>query len=407
MAVTKLGLKGSNSVGSDKLKQNKSTSSNNLIGKVYAVVTTENTPTPEMYQKAGGASAIGSVFYLLYDSSKNIPGDLSNSFLDTCKIAKPYDPKIQYYPLIGELIEIKQAPSITSQLSQQSKPIFYWSRVINLWGNQQHNSQTTLSDASLGKTFEESSIIKNILAYEGDFILSGRKGNSLRFGTTVRSFSNSSNTDYNEWSVTGDNGDPIVLLTNGHDYTSNNKTNYVEQINKDKSSIYLTSTQAIPLTPDKSGEVNQFTKPVEVNKYSNSQVLLNGDRVILNSKKDEIMLYAKTNIELNTRNIINLNADGAIHLNSDKIYLGKGQTDNYPDEPVLLGYKTIELLTDLLDAINTFSNSISPAVGTPQGMVISQIKVAADVLASKTEKLLNRLEPDAKEYIASNKIYVS
>lgn len=406
MSVTKLGLKG-NSISNDNRKQNKSSNTGDEVGKVYAIVTTENTPTPAMYKKAGGASAIGSIFYLLYNSSKNTPGDLSDGFLDTCKISKPYEPYTQYYPLIGELVEIKQAPSVTSQLSQQYKPIFYWSKVINLWGNQQHNSQTTLSNASLGKTFEESSTIKNLLAYEGDFILSGRKGNAVRFGTTVRYFSNSSNINYNEWSSIGNNGDPIVLITNGHAYTSTPNINYVEQINKDLSSIYLTSTQAIQLTPDKQGEVNQFTKPTEINKYFSSQVILNGDRIVLNSKKDEVMIYAKTNIELNTKNIINLNADRCIHLNSDKIYLGKGETDNYPDEPVLLGYKTINLITDLLDALNTFSNSMSPSVGVPQGMVISQIKIAADTLAGKTEKLLNRLEPDAKEYIASNKIYVS
>ena len=40
------------------------------VGRVYGVVTTENTPTKEMFEKVGGYSGIGTIFYLDYEQSK-------------------------------------------------------------------------------------------------------------------------------------------------------------------------------------------------------------------------------------------------------------------------------------------------------------------------------------------------
>jgi hypothetical protein len=85
-------------------KNNASSPKKNQVGRVYGVVTTENTPTKEMFEKAGGFNGIGSIFYLDYAQSKNTIGNTSNNFLDTCNIAKPLHPQFQYYPVLGELV---------------------------------------------------------------------------------------------------------------------------------------------------------------------------------------------------------------------------------------------------------------------------------------------------------------
>ena len=107
------------------------------------------------------------------------------------------------------------------------------------------------------------------------------------------------------------------------------------------------STQAIPLNPDRTGILNPFTNPKSVSGYENSQVILNGDRIVLNSKKDEVMLFATTNIELNTDYHINLNAKERVHLNSNNISLGT-VNNKLPSEPILLGHTTVEFLKDIL-----------------------------------------------------------
>jgi hypothetical protein len=54
---------------------------------------------------------------------------------------------------------------------------------------------------------------------------------------------------------------------------------------------------------------------VNIPDYTESQAILNANRIILNSKQDDIMLFAENNVEICTNNIINLNAGGSIHLN--------------------------------------------------------------------------------------------
>jgi hypothetical protein len=354
------------------------------VGRVYGVVTTENTPTPAMFKKAGGFNGIGSVFYLEYNQAKNITGDISNDFLDSCKIAKSLSSQFQYFPILGELVYIEDLPSPTSQVIDTSSSKYYIG-VINLWNNNQQNSQPASNQASLGATFSENPNIKTLLSFEGDHIIQGRQGNALRFSTTTKLFSN-----LNEWSEIGNNDDPIIILTNGFSYAEGENF-YVEKINRDLSSIYLTSAQIIPLETDKTGVLNPLTNPIDVSKYYNSQVIINSDRVILNSKKDEVMIFAKTNIELNTKNIINLNADERVHLNSNNIFLGT-VNNQLPSENLVLGNKLHDLLLTLMDNLHEFGVGLSSVVGSPEGAPSLDIKAAADSLCQSIDRLENSLE---------------
>jgi hypothetical protein len=356
---------------------------NSQIGKVYGVITTENTPTKELFNANGGYNGIGTIFYLDYNSSKNTNTLKVN--LNTCKVAKPFHSSNQNYPLVGELVELIDAPSPSSQegnnLSQK-----YYKGVINVWNNSQQNSPT---DDSLGKTFKENGDIRNLISFEGDRIYQGRKGNGLRFGSTVKSKLN-----LNEWSKVGNDGDPITILVNGYVTTDlKNIAPNVEEINKELSSIYLTSTQQLPLIPDRNDILNPLTKPTQVNLYfDKSQLLFNADRLVLNSKKDEVMIFAKTNIELSTNNVINLNAGERTHLNSPKNFIGTSPSGGLPTEPLLLGNKTIELLSDLMLALGKFGSETSSAVTPPSGSPLVDINKAGVKLASSIKNIMGKLE---------------
>ena len=369
------------------------------VGRVYGVVTTNNSPTLKQFSRAGEYGGTGTVFFLDYDNAKNVIGNNTDTFLDTCDIAKPLFPNINYYPLLGELIYIIELPSPASQITSNSTQKYY-TTVINLWGDSQVNSQTVNSKSPLGKTFIESSIIRNLLNFEGDCIIQGRKGNSIRFGSTVR-FASSNN----EWSSIGKDGDPILIISNGHNYNKDQDF-YVEKINEEASSIYLTSTQNIPFKVDVKDPINPLTAPI-VKYYQNSQVIINADRIVLNSKKDDIMLFASSNIELSTNYTINLNAGEHIHLNikeeistglniKPKIYLGTKFTNEIPTEPLMLGRQTAKYLQDLLHAIDTFAVKLTPAGSTPQGSPMADLQTAADELHkrinSDTDNLRDRIE---------------
>jgi len=354
------------------------------IGKVYGIVTTENTPTPAMFKKAGGYNGVGTIFYLDYATSKNVGGDVSDEFFNTCKLAKPINPQFQYYPVIGELVYIEDLPSPVTQVSSNSFTKYYVS-VINLWGNNQQNSQPSPDSINLGLTFVENPNVKNLLSFEGDHIVQGRQGAALRFGSTTKLFNS-----LNEWSEVGNDDSPITILTNGLNYKSKEKF-YVEKINEDLSSIYLTSTQKLPLQTNKTGVLNPLTNPLDASKYFNAQVIINSDRITLNSKKDEIMLFAKTNIELNTKNIINLNADERVHLNSRTIFLGT-VNNALPTEPLILGNKMNDLLEALLDGLYNFGVTLSTVVGSPEGAPAIDINTAAEGLLNDIDRINGNLE---------------
>jgi hypothetical protein len=353
------------------------------VGRVYGVVTVENTPTPAMFEKAGGFNGIGTIFYLDYDQAKNINGANNDTFFNTCKTAKPLYPQFQYYPVLGELVYLEELPSAASQISSTATQKYYIS-TINIWGNNQQNSQPASNDANLGITFVENPNIRPLLSFEGDHIIQGRQGSALRFGSTTKLYNN-----LNEWSSVGNDDNPITIISNGFSYDSNENF-HVEKINKDLSSIYLTSAQQLPLQTDKT-VLNPLTKPTDVSKYFNAQIIINSDRVVLNSKRDEVMIFAKSNIELNTKNIINLNADERVHLNSNTVFLGT-VNNSLPTEPLVLGDKLNTLLENLLDSLYSFGTSLSTVVGSPEGAPAMDINSAAESLLNDIDSINNNLE---------------
>jgi hypothetical protein len=354
------------------------------VGRVYGVVTVENTPTPAMFEKAGGFNGIGTIFYLDYDQAKNIDGENNDKFFNTCKTAKPLYPQFQYYPVLGELVYLEELPSAASQVSSTSTQKYYIS-IINIWGNNQQNSQPASNKANLGITFVENPNIRPLLSFEGDHIVQGRQGNALRFSSTTKLYS-----DLNEWSSVGNDDSPITVLTNGFSYDPSGSY-HVEKINSDLSSIYLTSNQQLPLQPDRTDSLNPLTKPTDVAKYFNAQVIINSDRVVLNSKRDEVMIFAKSNIELNTKNIINLNANERVHLNSSTVFLGTVNSQ-LPTEPLVLGDKLNTLLETLLDSLYSFGTSLSTVVGSPEGAPAMDINSAAESLLNDIDRINNNLE---------------
>jgi hypothetical protein len=364
-------------------KNNTISSQTPQIGKVFAVITTENTPNEELYNREGKSDGIGTIFYLDYNNSKDTV--LNEVNLSSCMVAKPYYANIQDYPLVGELVHLIDAPAPASQVSLNITQKYY-TGVVNIWNNNQQNS---LSNDSLGKTFNENSDIRNLLSFEGDRIYQGRKGNGIRFGSTVKT-----TPILNEWSSVGSNGDPITILVNGYITTDQKQTiPNIEEINKEQSSIYLTSTQRIPLIPDRNNVLNPITQPKKVSEYfGGSQLIFNSDKLVLNSKKDEVMIFAKTNIELGTNNIINLNAGERNHLNSPRNFIGTKSDGTLPDEPLLLGTQTINLLTDILEAISNFGSEVSSVISSPAGSPLVDLNASGNKLSNTINVLMGKLE---------------
>jgi hypothetical protein len=367
--------------------------SSTLTGRVFHVVMDENSIGFNNW------SSIGDVYYV--DPTAAPPTEITLDILKNYTPAKALFAYHSYIPSKDELILLFSLPSSDSPDIQNQKQIYYISS-INLFNNTNHNSQGIYnlnSDGSinLGSSIKESTTVGNIFPFEGDHILYGRWGHGLRFSSTL----NENNLE-NFWSITGKNGDPITLLVNGYNFTKDlNGRPYVENINNDKSSLYLTSTQAIPIDINNT-TTNPLINPISPNKYFDSQAILNANRILINSNKDEILLYSKTNTIISSKDTIFLDSNRNILLNSQYIFLGISNNNKIPTEPILLGNKTINLLNDLLVSLKDFSSDLTSAMGMGKGELLLSITQPANSLETSVDRLMKQLES-----LKSKKVYTT
>lgn len=236
-----------------------------LIGRVTSIVLGPNKGgTTELDQDYRTAADLGKIRYdILYSPlGKRKTKSVSNS---GNRPAYPMSSFLKQYPVIGEIVLIMTGPSPGLNNDYNDQRLYYFPP-YSLWNDSNHNgfpdleeyadyvnkyvnqpgysgTATTGSNMPLGYTFDEK-FVRNLQPFEGDTILQSRFGQSIRFGSTVTPLKFK-----NTWSNSGNNGDPITIITNQQasrpglfkfDPT-------VEDITLDGSSIYMTSNQQIDI----------------------------------------------------------------------------------------------------------------------------------------------------------------
>jgi hypothetical protein len=239
------------------------------------------------------------------------------------------------------------------------------------------------TEIDLGDTFQEKLNIKSLQPFEGDIIYEGRWGQSIRFGSTVKD-----SKIVNPWSSTNNNGDPITILKNGqHEDGKDPWIPQVEDINKDKSSIYLTSTQTIPIEASSKSYKSYSLAPTSPDKYSGEQIIINSGRLLFNSTKDSILFSSKKTINLNSEESVNIDTKKFI-VDSREVYLGGKDAT----ESIILGDRFLDDFSKLLTQLVSLCGSL-PSVGTPTPY-IPNIDVAAKSIQLQTtaQFMLNKIE---------------
>ena len=306
----------SNSKGADASELNELKQSV-IYARVVDIILDDQHPE---FDNNGGWSGIGTVFFS--------PIELSSTNVKTDKVATPLIPYIKNYPVVNEFVLLFKLPS-NQVLEKTNITKYYYLNPISLWNNQHLNAfpnlelapqiqqseqksyqaieqgQTRKSSGEeinynynsplVGGTFIERSNIHPLLAYAGDIIIEGRWGNSIRFGSTANIQSGTYN---NDWSNIGEDGNPITIIRNGQpiDASEEGYLPIIENINEDLSSIYLTSNQTIPLqTTITSNPAIKDNPPQSISSYEGSQVMINSDRLVFNSKADSIILNSQKN----------------------------------------------------------------------------------------------------------------
>ena len=370
MPETLYGLAGLNTVVNPVSNGGGGAGSSFIPVRVVDIVLNENHPN---FEEVGGWNGIGTIYYLsvvnptTQDTSTNT--------------AKPAFSNIKQFPLINEIVYLFTLPLPTSQDEPDNAGNYYFTP-INIWNSQHHNAvpngailteeqspdyqqtqagnvrrvQDNGTEIFLGNTFIEEPDIHPLLPFEGDLIYEGRWGNSIRFSSTVSGSSN-------DWSVTGSNGDPITIIRNGQNpnIPTDGWVPTVENINGDLSSIYLTSTQKLPLQAS-STNYNSYPSnpPTSPNQFAGKQLILTSGRLVFNTTTDHLLLTSKKSINLNAIEGVYLDTPSVV-LNSTSIKLGSKDAT----ESLMLGDKTVTLLNDVLTQLISVVNDLGQLAAKP------------------------------------------
>lgn len=408
MATPRYGFSATVNNYTPKLDRKTSTNTTSIISSRVRDIILDN--THPRFAEFGEWNGIGTIFI---ESTKN------PLFSDQIPLipAFPVFPNIKQYPLINELVPIIYLTD-TDVTSNTTSVSAYYLPPINVWNSQIHNaipSTNILPDSqkqdyqqveagsvrritdqsteiNLGQTFSENNVTNThpLLPYEGDIIYEGRFGNSIRLGSTVNNAKIP-----NTWSSTGENGSPIFILRNGQgDISTDSWVPTVEDINNDKSSIYLTSTQQIPLFPasNRTDSYKKSSPPEAIRTYSGEQIILNSGRLVFNAKNDSIILSADKSIHLTSDTSVNIDGGSQIALAAPKVYLGSTTgVEGVQLQSVVLG----ENLNIVLGEISTFLLSLGvyfeTATDSTSAPIVSlqQASSKANQLGQSLQKIVN------------------
>ena len=326
----------------------------------------------------------------------------------TTNTAKPLLGNNKNFPLVNEIVYLLSLPN--NNMSELTSTITsYYINIVSLWNHPHHNAFPTnpnalpstqqqdyvqtelgsvrrITDQSteifLGKTFVERANIHPLLPFEGDIITEGRWGNSIRIGSTVQKTPNN-------WSVTGSNGDPIMIIRNGQGtQTDEGWIPTIEDINNDDSSVYLTSTQKIPLQASSTSYNSYTTQPQSPLEYSGKQIVLNSGRLVFNSSNDHVLLTSNQSVGLNAINSVNIDTPLTV-IQSDKILLGSKDAT----ESILKGDSLVKQLINLIEQmikLNTVLVNVPQVGGMATGINTELVKIinAIELTKSKVSKTI-------------------
>ena len=350
---------------------------------------------------------IGAIRYRLLDSSGK------ESDLKSLDLAYPMDRNIFSFPLAGEVVQLFIGPKAQDVVDIADTPKVYYGSSIAIWNHPHYNAHPDpglrIGNPDPGPGVVERGDIYPMLPFMGDVLIEGRHGQSIRM-TGVRANQQPLVNDQN-------NGKPLTIIRNGQKESSQSEldadgyTPQVENINNDRTSIYLTSDHVIPLVPS-SEEKGSFLNfgPLNTEIYRGAQAIVQSDRIVLNAREESILLSAKEHISLSSTNT-HIDGEERIVFNAPKIFLGTQayKIRNAPrrdgpsedvQQPAVLGGVAEAILLDILEALRELIEQLStPEI--PDVWIPGVVKTAESV-----KELVEGIETRVLTELKSKKVFI-
>ena len=287
--------------------------------------------------------------------------------IDKCKNYKPLNPNIHSVPAVGEIV-----------IGVRYLGEYFFTSQINLFGNPNSNIQhgvsrlkrkgtlesekgieTPNSDdkgVELGYYLKRTEDARRLLPNEGDVIIEGRFGNTIRIGSDIKNENEDS---------------PNIILNAGQTIDGDTKVPVEEKIDTDGSSMYLTTNQELSFTPGIESKL--VTGP-----YDGKNILLSSDRIIFNTKSSgDIGMFSNNNVSIGAVN--------EVVVESPVTKIGSTSAS----EPMVLGNKLETVLNDILTLIETgLLAPTGPVQVVPGQAILQKLKSALGVPSIKSPKNL-------------------
>jgi hypothetical protein len=350
----------------------------------------------EEYDRFGKALSIGVIKYI--DVSTPLTEEIEDLDITDLPGAYPLNANIRQLPLKNEIVLLTSAPSVDSSNNRTVSEQTYYTSIAAVWNHPTHNASVNqhYEDKTTGDFPDKSDTVAPLQPFSGDVILEGRLGQSLRL-------SGASNID-NIYTDSDNNGKPFTILRNGQKPGGDGQKHTVEDVNKDDSSIYLTSDHLVPLEEVRSKYLSYFAgkEPTVANQYKGKQIILNSGRLFFNAKDEGIYFAAQRDFGISAESV-HIEGVSTISIDAKKIHLGTKALE-LEVEPVIKGDQLEMLLFTLLNELKQVAKAMKKAK-TVKGDAVPSLIQEGFVLEKIVKNLSKRINPGGPSELKSKKVY--
>ena len=351
-----------------------------LYARVERVITT---PSDNGYKENGGLKALNGIFFTFLQSTKG----KSDEAISESDFAYPSSINLFHVPIPGEVVQIISVPNPdTSTMTLSGK--YYYTSVVNFWNHPKDGLFFDLYRPLVLDTNHRKFKLNPLLISEGDTVIQGRYGQYIRF------------------SKEGKEVNPYMVFSTGRPYKSPENSPVAADINKDYSTVEFHTKGIAALK-----SVNTFIKthrkdfvPKSTDTYEGEQILVNTGRIVLNAKEDSVLVASKKAIATSSETL-NQEATKEICMDAPKIYIGAGSMNSSLPEPLVLGHKVEQFLSDVIDQLIEVADSlkIATTVSGEQLPIVNQKGAKVSVIL---RSLKSKLNPQGSSELKSKKSFV-
>ena len=127
--------------------------------------------------------------------------------------------------------------------------------------------------------------------------------------------------------------------------------------------------------------------------YKGKQIIVSSGRVIVHAKNDSVFLFGKKNVGISSGGEVHIDANAEVFIDAPKISLGTkiDPSTMIGMEPVLLGYKTNQILIRLSEALEELGQSLGTISESDVPGSMFRLATAGPLLLKAAEAVNNQV----------------